>query len=64
MVTWSSSNEDIISSQTGVVARQDQAYQVRLTAVISKGSYSLYKKFVLTVLGMDGSQSIVAKAGV
>lgn len=59
-VTWSSSNEAVVSSTTGAVARQEQDYLVRVTAEISSGSYSVQKKFLLNVLGTSEAAAPIA----
>ena len=51
-IAWSSSNGDVLSNQ-GVVNRKNVTYQVRLTATISSGMYSVQKRFVLDVLGVN-----------
>jgi beta-xylosidase len=49
-ITWSSSNENILSSK-GVVATPSVDTDVRLTATITKGSYKYEKTFTVTVYG-------------
>ena len=57
-VAWYSSNEAVVSAENGSVTRQEQDYQVRITAVISSGKYSVQKKFVLNVLGTSDSAAV------
>ena len=52
-VGWHSDKENIVSSETGVVTRQEETYEVKISAVVSKGGYSLTKSFILVVLGSN-----------
>lgn len=49
VITWSSSNENIISN-SGVVIRPQETIQITLTATIELNSASITKEFVLTVI--------------
>ena len=53
-ITWSSDNEDVISSSTGKVTRQEEDVTVRLTATIS-GS----EAYVITLTVPNAEKSVV-----
>ena len=52
-VSWGSSNEAVVATDgvIGVVNRQNDEYQVKITANISSGNYSVKKVFLLNVIG-------------
>ena len=50
-VFWESTNENVLSSATGIVNRQLEDYLVKIIATISSGNYSVKKIFVLNVIG-------------
>ena len=57
-VSWTSTNEKVVSSVTGVVSRQSEDYLVKVIANISSGDYSVKKTFVLNILGKDTVKNI------
>ena len=59
-VAWSSDNESVISN-SGTVTRGSEDTQVRITATVSSGDYSLSKIFVLNVLGTESVESTEAQ---
>ncbi|MFU8785802.1 MAG: immunoglobulin-like domain-containing protein [Candidatus Izemoplasmataceae bacterium] len=68
-ITWSSSNETVISN-TGVVTRQETEQTVTLTATVTVGVEVSTREFVVTVLdeeyvptGMTVSQALEAEVG-
>lgn len=60
VVTWFSNNEDVINNE-GVVNRGNEDIQVKITAKVSSGNYSLKKIFVLNVLGTVNSTKVESK---
>ena len=52
-VRWNSSNPEVVSNQ-GTVTRPEEEHQVRMTAVISSGDYSVQKRFLLNVMPTSG----------
>lgn len=55
VVSWESSNENVLSS-SGIVTRQSEDYLVKISAIISVGTYSVTKIFSLNVLGAGSPQ--------
>ncbi len=55
-ISWSSSNEDVISNE-GVVTRAAANTNVTLTATIFKGETSVTKEFPYTVLATSGTET-------
>ena len=56
-IAWSSSDENVINPNTGVVIRGEMAKTVTLTAVLRSGEMTDSKTFVVTVLrkGLEGN---------
>ncbi|MBP3966243.1 immunoglobulin-like domain-containing protein [Paenibacillus lignilyticus] len=50
-ISWTSSNNTVINSNTGAVARQEANAAVTLTATISKGAAVVVKTFTIVVRG-------------
>lgn len=53
LVSWTSSNEDVIDSQGLVTRHETENIVVTLTATLSKGAFVETKEFVITVLSLE-----------
>lgn len=56
-VDWSSDNEAVVNSASGLVSAKENDCLVRVSAKIEKDGYSLTKIFVLNVIGTESTQA-------
>ncbi len=56
-VSWSSDNEGVVNSASGLVSAKENDCLVRVSAKIEKEGYSLTKTFVLNVIGTKSTQT-------